>query len=142
MATLQSLILDSADASEVEMQSYVQQLLGCLDSTARYMASHPSIRANMHGIRLDMSTAITVGSIISEVSSSLTNQPMDQNQTVDIDLERRGNYYRLAISSRLNETSLEMALIRTYASQLRGTIVIDDSEGPLAITFETDGPIL
>lgn len=138
MAAQQSLILDSVNASEVEMQSYVQQLIGTLDSNTWHLASHPSICLNMNGIFLEMSTAITVGSIISEFASPLTSRTTGQSQTVHIDMERRNDRYRLSISAPLDETSLEMALISTYVSQLRGTIATGESNAAVAITFTSD----
>jgi two-component sensor histidine kinase/PAS domain-containing protein len=137
MAVQQSLVLDSADAAEVEMQPYVQQLLTALPGTPRHGVNQPSIHANMNGIFLEMSPAITVGSIISEVASSLTDRPAGGNQTVQIELKRERDHYRLAISSELEETSLEMALVRTYVSQLGGTLATDDPGAALVIAFRS-----
>jgi two-component sensor histidine kinase len=140
MAAQQSLVLDSANASEIEMQSYVQQLLGYAESSTERVSRQPSIRTNMNGIYLEISAAITVGSIISEFAYSHTHLPTDHNQTVQVDLEQRSDHYRLAISSQLEETSLEMALVRTYVSQLGGTLAIAEPDAARAITF-TSSPV-
>lgn len=140
MAAQQSLVLDSADASEIEMQSYIQQMLGYVESSTERASSHPSIRTNMNGITLEISAAIAVGSIISEFAYSQTVLPTDYHQTVHVDLEQRNGQYRLAISSQLEETSLEMALVRTYVSQLGGTLAMAEPDAALAITF-TSSPV-
>lgn len=136
MAAAQGILLDSADVTDVDMDAYVRQLteyIGVLDG----VPSGAGIRADMGNVRLNTGTAIVVGSIISELVLAATDE--SRSATVDVRFEECDDCYRLTVSGGFDDASLEMALVRTYVSQLRGTVSVDSVSQRIVMTFPLGG---
>lgn len=132
MAAAQGILIDSADVTDVDMDAYVRQLteyIGALDD----VPSGVMIRADMGGVHLNTSTAIVVGSIISELALAATDR--SHHGTVEVRFEQSIDRYRLTVSGGFDDASLEMALVRTYVSQLRGTVSVDNVSQRIVMTF-------
>ena len=126
MATGQGILLDSASLNDVDMDWYTRQITAHAGTRRSSGELRSAIHTDMRGIHLDMNRAVVVGSIVSELAGG---------KTESIVLEQCDDCYGLSATGDFGTQSVTLALMGAYASQLCGSLSIEEQGHRVVITF-------
>ncbi|MFW5712381.1 MAG: PAS domain S-box protein [bacterium] len=143
LSSLYEKLHQNSDATEIDLQQYVEELLNSLFST---FADYPiDLQADLHGISIDPDTAISIGLIINEIATNAIKHGFKPEEDswfrVRLDTTNQGSLLLLSVSNSghplprdiaIGSTdTLGMRLIQTLVEQLQGSLELTREPQPV-----------
>lgn len=143
LSSLYEKLHQSSDASQIDLQQYVKELLNSLFST---FADYPiELQADLQGISVDPDTAIPIGLIINEIATNAIKHgflPEEKSWfRVSMDTANQDSLLLLTVANSGNPLPRDMAigttqtlgmrLIQTLVEQLQGNLKLTREPQPV-----------
>ena len=143
LSSLYEKLHQNSDATEIDLQQYVEELLHSLFST---FADYPiELQADLQGISIDPDTAISIGLIINEIATNAIKHGFKPEEDswfrVHLDTSNQGSLLVLSVSNSGHPLPRELAigstdtlgmrLIQTLVDQLQGSLELSREPQPV-----------
>ena len=151
IALIHQKLYNSANVVQVEMQSYIPELINCLAESFNIADRKILIKHDISLIRLDVSQAIPIGIILNEVITNAIKYAFEgiKGEIKVVMTEYDPNRVLLSITDNgkglppdmdsKNLTSLGMTLIKGLTTQLEGEFILKSDNGvKISIDFLKD----
>ena len=141
IALIHDQLFNTDKVAEIDLASYISDLVHSLDYSINKGSYKVKINCNVDDILLDVSQAIPVGIIMNESVTNALKYGFPGNRTGEIkivvkqidqqiEMQISDNGVGLPVEFSLSRTkSLGINLIKGLTSQLKGTFIINDSDG-------------